>query len=269
MSFQAGDFSTARAYMDEALAHTRKVGSPVGIATTLGAMAQGEFLLGDFAAARQHAEESLALFRQIGDKHRINMIASGLANLLRLMGERREAAALYREVIHGWRDYGQIGGIARCIECLAFIAMAEKREVMAARWLGAAEALREASQMRMIPTEQVEYESEVTTLRTRMSPDIFEREWVQGRMLTMEQIIAEVEQASAMPEEKAHDPNTLTARELDVLRLLAQGLSDAQIAEKLVISRRTVSTHLTAIYGKLGVNSRAAATRYALDHKLV
>ena len=65
------------------------------------------------------------------------------------------------------------------------------------------------------------------------------------------------------------DPNALTPRELEVLHLLVQRMSDAEIAEKLVISRRTASTHLTAIYGKLGVNSRRAAMRYALDHKLV
>ncbi len=61
----------------------------------------------------------------------------------------------------------------------------------------------------------------------------------------------------------------LTAREAEVLRLLAQGLTDAQIAEMLVISPRTVNSHLTSIYSKLGVSSRAAATRYAMEHRLV
>ncbi len=64
-------------------------------------------------------------------------------------------------------------------------------------------------------------------------------------------------------------PNDLTAREVEVLRLLAQGLTDAQIAEHLVISRRTVNTHLTSIYGKIQVSSRSAATRYAVEHQLV
>ena len=73
----------------------------------------------------------------------------------------------------------------------------------------------------------------------------------------------------APPLVKIRDPYALTPRELDVLRLLAQGLSDAQIAEKLVVSRRTVTTHLTVIYNKFGVNSRSAAIRYALDHELV
>jgi DNA-binding NarL/FixJ family response regulator len=61
----------------------------------------------------------------------------------------------------------------------------------------------------------------------------------------------------------------LTARELEVLRLVAQGLTNEQVAEDLVISPRTVETHLTSIYSKIGVSSRAAATRYAMPHHLI
>ena len=64
-------------------------------------------------------------------------------------------------------------------------------------------------------------------------------------------------------------PDGLTAREVDVLRLVAQGLTDAQIADQLVISPRTVNNHLTSIYGKIQVSSRSAATRYAIEHQLV
>src|SRR5207248_7453463 len=63
-------------------------------------------------------------------------------------------------------------------------------------------------------------------------------------------------------------PAELTAREREVLRLVADGLTNAEVAERLVVSPRTVSTHLTAIYGKLGVRSRSAAVRFALDHGL-
>lgn len=61
----------------------------------------------------------------------------------------------------------------------------------------------------------------------------------------------------------------LSPRELEVLHLVAQGMTDAQVARKLVVSPRTVSTHLQSIYNKLGVNSRAAATRFALENRLV
>ena len=55
----------------------------------------------------------------------------------------------------------------------------------------------------------------------------------------------------------------------DVLRLVAEGLTDVQVAEKLVLSPRTISSHLRSIYNKLGVNSRAAATRFAFENHLV
>jgi DNA-binding NarL/FixJ family response regulator len=64
-------------------------------------------------------------------------------------------------------------------------------------------------------------------------------------------------------------PDGLTPREVEVLRVVAEGLTNGQVAERLVISPRTVDTHLTSIYGKIGVSSRSAATRYAIDHHLV
>ena len=60
----------------------------------------------------------------------------------------------------------------------------------------------------------------------------------------------------------------LTTREVEVLRLLSTGLSNKLIAERLVISPHTVSGHIQSIFGKLALNSRSAATRYALEHHL-
>jgi DNA-binding NarL/FixJ family response regulator len=55
---------------------------------------------------------------------------------------------------------------------------------------------------------------------------------------------------------------------VEVLRLVAKGLTDAQVAESLVISPRTVHAHLSSIYNKLTITSRSAATRYAIEHHL-
>jgi len=77
----------------------------------------------------------------------------------------------------------------------------------------------------------------------------------------------------ASPAPSAKLPTTsldgLSARELEVLRLLATGLTDAQIAEQLVLSLHTIHAHLRTIYSKLGVTSRSAATRYAFEHQLM
>jgi DNA-binding NarL/FixJ family response regulator len=75
--------------------------------------------------------------------------------------------------------------------------------------------------------------------------------------------------AQSLAELPADGASGLSPREVQVLRLVATGLSDAQVAEKLIVSPRTVSTHLQSIYSKLGVNSRLAATRYALEHGLI
>jgi DNA-binding NarL/FixJ family response regulator len=61
----------------------------------------------------------------------------------------------------------------------------------------------------------------------------------------------------------------LTERELEVLRLVAQGLTDAQVADALVVSPRTVNAHLRSIYSKLGITSRHAATLFALKQHLI
>lgn len=74
--------------------------------------------------------------------------------------------------------------------------------------------------------------------------------------------------ASISPTHPPSYPAGLTSREVEVLRLLAQGCTGTQIAEQLTISHRTVTTHLTSIYNKLGVNLRVAATRFALEHHL-
>jgi DNA-binding NarL/FixJ family response regulator len=64
-------------------------------------------------------------------------------------------------------------------------------------------------------------------------------------------------------------PAGLTKREAEVLRLIARGLSNDEIAKQLIISPYTVNAYLRAIYNKLGVSSRTAAMRYAIDHNLI
>ena len=67
---------------------------------------------------------------------------------------------------------------------------------------------------------------------------------------------------------KQPELDALTEREREVLALVARGLSNGEIAEQLVISLATVNSYLRAIYSKLGVSSRSAAMRYAIDHNL-
>jgi len=83
-----------------------------------------------------------------------------------------------------------------------------------------------------------------------------------------------VEYALESPQQKpaslaSPDPADLSAREIEVLRLVADGLTDPQVAQRLYLSPRTVGHHLTSIYRKLGVPSRAAASREAVERGLI
>ena len=64
-------------------------------------------------------------------------------------------------------------------------------------------------------------------------------------------------------------PDNLTSREVHVLKLVSAGLTNREIAERLGLSSRTVDAHLRSIFGKIGVGSRSAATRYAVERGLV
>ena len=61
----------------------------------------------------------------------------------------------------------------------------------------------------------------------------------------------------------------LTVREVEILRRVTSGLTNRQLAEELGVSTRTIDAHLRSVYAKLGVKSRSAATRYAIEHQLV
>jgi DNA-binding NarL/FixJ family response regulator len=139
---------------------------------------------------------------------------------------------------------------------------------------GAAEALHEAIGMPLLPADRAIFDPFVREARTRIGKDDFDRAWSAGRQLLAEGLEAVIDYAldsDAVPDKKTGttSPCGLTVREVEVLRLVAQGLTDAQVAEQLVISPRTVNAHLTSIYSKMGVNSRAAATRFAVEEGLV
>jgi AraC family transcriptional regulator len=124
--------------------------------------------------------------------------------------------------------------------------------------------------------DSVDYERAVTTAEAHLGEQDFTSAGTEGHIMTPEQGGAGLHLAS-LPEpipstklpSSPTSPNDLTPREMDVLRLLAQGLTSAQMAERLVIGVVTVNFHVRSIYGKLGVNSRSAVTRYAIEHNMV
>jgi HD-GYP domain-containing protein (c-di-GMP phosphodiesterase class II) len=90
----------------------------------------------------------------------------------------------------------------------------------------------------------------------------------EGR-LDAEGVEAVLAAAGHRPARRTSGPSGLTAREVDVLRLLSRGLTNKEIADRLVISRKTVANHVEHIYGKLGVSTRTAAALFATQHGLL
>lgn len=91
-----------------------------------------------------------------------------------------------------------------------------------------------------------------------------------GGVLDRDAVTAVLDAAGQRRSRRPHAaPGGLSAREVVVLRLIARGCSNAEIAERLVISRRTAEHHVAHIYTKIGVSCRAAATLFAVEHHLV
>ncbi len=215
----------------------------------------------------------------MGDRwHAIWSIAS-LGRIKARQGDFAAAHALHEESLARARELNDYWLSAFCLEGLANTVAAQGEEAWAVRLWGAAEFLRESCGVPLTPVERVDYEPAVDAARTRLGAKAFAAAWTDGRSMTLDQVLAAPRRAAvsisaghpstSVGKPTPPSPAGLTVREVEVLSLVAQGLADAQVAEQLVISPRTVNTHLTSIYNKLGVESRTAATRYAVDHHLV
>jgi DNA-binding CsgD family transcriptional regulator len=167
------------------------------------------------------------------------------------------------------------------MEGMASILAVKREPVRAAFLWGAAEALRESIGAPIWPVERASYDLSVASTRILLGERAFGTAWAEGRTMPLEQALDEQvpatvpvliptgQSTTSQAKSKAAFPAGLTRREIEVLRLLTMGLKSAQIAGQLVISLATVNTHVGSIYTKLGVTSRSAATRYAVEHHLV
>jgi predicted ATPase/DNA-binding CsgD family transcriptional regulator len=231
LALSQGDVIKAQALFHESLAFFRAQGYRREIAESLAALGQVAAVQQDYATALDRYEEGLLLARKADSKCNVATCLEGMAGVLAALGELPQSARLW----------------------------------------GAAEAQREAIGAPIPAVYRPTYERAVRSARTKCGEKAFAAARAEGRTMTLEHILA-TQRPVTMPPPVAKSstyPAGLTLREVEVLRLVAQGLTDVQVAEQLVISPRTVNSHLKAIYGKLGVSSRTAATRYAIEHTLM
>jgi predicted ATPase/DNA-binding CsgD family transcriptional regulator len=273
--------------LEESLALWRELGDPRGTAYAVFLSGQVALRQGDVATARSLAEESVRRYREIGDRQGIAISLIQLARVVSFQGDNTAAYRIYKEGLAIARETNHKWVIASCLEGLTSIVAAQEQGgiplvgippgervfLWAAQLWGAAEALREAVGVPIPLVERADYERLVSAARTQLG-EAFVAAWAQGRTMTPEQAFAAqgrgVVSPSATPvtAPALSYPAGLTAREVEVLRLVARGLTNIEIARELSLSEKTVAHHLTHIFNKTSSENRASAAAFAIRHGL-
>lgn len=276
-----GNATRARILLEECSSSFRAFGNTLGVALVLGVLGQMAFLQGEMSQAEAFLADSARLAAEIGDQRNIAHMHLLLAGLAALQGDFAVAGLRYEEGLATALELDHMDLIAFGLKGLGCLAVMQGLSTWAAELWGAAESLHESP---MIAFPPAIYDPMVVMVRSQMGEQAYEQAMAEGRTMMPAQVLASSHATSTPPSQKAHlstgssptvpmrhssYPAGLTAREVEVLQLVSQGMTDAQVAEQLIISYRTVTTHLASIYNKLGVNSRAAAARFAVEHQLV
>lgn len=266
----------ARAWLEESLEVFRKLGDTYDIARCLTELSQVAQAQGDDERATVWLGEAFTLLKQLGLARPTINAPLQLASIARQRGDLRLVLFLLQESLPQVAVRNDPRWLAIYFAEFGALACAVKNFDAAARLFGAAQKQIDIASSGSELFSLDEYSQNVNAARAALGEQAFSAAYQEGRSFDSQAAIALAERLTLSPEAREltarakllPDRDALTPREVEVLKLLAEGLSNSQIAERLVISRRTVTTHLTVIYDKLGVKSRSAATRYALDHHL-
>jgi predicted ATPase/DNA-binding CsgD family transcriptional regulator len=281
VSQERGDFAEASAYLDASLALFQDVGDPEGTAVALAHLGWVKRAQGAQPAATECFTESLALCR---DRHQPSCVAWALLGQGALALDKSDhdaAAAAWQECLRVATGLEDRLIIATALEWCAHFGGPEQATAIA-RLLGAAAALRDELGVPLGSSLDTDHDLIVSRLRSRLGDADFDTAFEKGRGMPLRDAIALSASllASSAPEAGMDLParsylpamgidQHLTPRELQVLKLIAEGMPDREIAETLYISRRTVSHHVSVILSKLGVTSRVGAATCAIRAGLV
>jgi predicted ATPase/DNA-binding CsgD family transcriptional regulator len=259
--------------LDESMIHARITGDRGLFMALQYGVAWVAFLRGNLDEADRMVNEVIAFYKEAGKLQSLGHYLELLARIYAAQGKRAEARATFEESVVQTLKQKDIDTMSAVLVELAHLAVEQQQYARAARLLGADEKIREAASLTIDPFDSPHHNHAMTIANAVLGRDNFELLWQEGRSLSPIEALATGDslpsnRKSALNKNITY-PSGLTRREIDVLCLVAQGFTDAQVGEQLVISKRTVTTHLTSIYNKLQISSRAAATNFAVKNHLV
>ena len=276
------DKPAAHRFYAESLALRRELGDPWGLAQSIDDLGARQLADGDLDAAHSSYVEALEIARQTGDRRLIATELSGMAFLAAAQGDVSRAVTLYAEALPLDAELHDRWGAASHLSALAELAASADQQMAVATapvlW-GIVEGLFSAMGARRPSAER---DLRMTATRSRLGDTVFEVAWSAGRGMTFEQGIAyALAAAQTLAEPLAASPvqpqprtplqsvkesyGGLTGREREVAALVAQGMSNHEIAVTLVLSERTVDTHVGNILSKLGFSSRTQIAIWAVE----
>jgi predicted ATPase/DNA-binding CsgD family transcriptional regulator len=283
-AYAAGDHAGAVRDAGEALRLFRQAGDRQHVATLLGNLGNYELSSGEVNAARRHLAEALDTFRALHHRDGIVYQAFNLGLAEYLGGSPAAAGALFAESLGLARRSGVKAIAAYALLGLALAGQGGADPARSARLHGAADqALADLGRV-LEPLEARLADLDRQRLRAAMGDEAFDAEYAAGRTLdparAAREVLPEIQAGREAPRAAApaSEPDAavsgeaasvLTPRERDVLKLVAQGLSNSDIARRLVLSEHTVHRHLANILRKLGLSSRAAAAAWGVRTGLV
>lgn len=253
----SGDGSSAMRFCEMAWEHSNPLREVFTRSTA--PLAQAALASGDVPTARRWADENIALTPG-WQRVPALVVRAYIAMAQGDPGQAERDAHEALTIADGTLGYLHVDD---ALECLARLAAANGSHQHAARLLGAAETIRQRMDHPRFPMYETEYASTVTKIREALEQKDFDAAWAEGAALSTEEAIAYAQRGRGERRRPATGWDSLTPMETDVVRLVQEGLGNKEIGARLFISPRTVQTHLTHVYAKLGLTSRVQLVQEA------
>ena len=267
IAFWEGEYDAAASLLDDTQRALEPLSAPMGRGLVLTAKGLLAATQGKTREAERLIKETQTVSPPGLDLRRHAAVKISLGELALRRGELQTAQSDLKEALESAQRTRDVFSLSMSLDLLAETAVAAGEFHSAAQYLGAEAAARMRVSMPLRPTRRATRAILLAAIQDRLDHPAFERAWRMGPQLHLG-AGSRAWQAAPVPQ-KAEPPLGLTPRQVDVLRLVAQGLTDKEVAAQLVVSPRTVQGHLRNIYDRLGVNSRTAASRIAIEKGLI